>query len=198
MTFLYGTNMECLYSMPAAGWTLAATGSKVINTAATSNPFQLPALGNIWTPAQMQGRGLYIRANGGYDLATGTGTQNTMLLCLDTTLATPAASSVTLATTGAATWPNGTTGAWDMSIWMSCVSTGSTISTWYTMGQLTATGTQQTGAATTFLIGNSIAAGVPTAITVPTNQAAYVDLYANWASAPTAFVCSQFQIYGLN
>lgn len=184
--------------MPVAGWTLAATGSKVINTAATSNPFQLPALGNIWSPGNMVGKGLYFRADGGYDLATGTGTQNTMLLCLDPTLATPAAASETIATTGAATWPNGTTGAWDMSIWLSCVSVGSTISTWYGMGQLTVSGTQATGVATTFLMGNTIAAGVPAAFTIATNSAYYVDLYANWASAPTAMVCSQFQVYGIN
>lgn len=195
MTFLYGTNLECLFSLPAIGATLAATANTCVS--GTAPVFQLPALGNIWTPSQLQGKGLMILAAGGYDLSTGAGTQNTMRLTFDVAAATTAATSVTVATTGAATWPNGTTGIWEAQIWMNCVSTG-TVSTWYANGQLTAAGTQATAPCTTFLWGNSIAAGIPTAVTIPTTQPYYVDLYAQWASAPTAFVVSQYMIFGIN
>lgn len=198
MTFLFGTNTECVYSMPAIGATLAATALTCVSGTSSSNPpFTLPPLSTVWPVNSLAGRGLMIVAAGGYDLATGTGTQNTFRLAFDTSVATPAASSVTVATTGAATWPNGTTGIWEAQLWLNCVSTG-TVSTWYTNGQLTVSGTQATGVCTTFLWGNTLSAGIPAAVTIPTNQSYYMDLYAQWASAPTAFVCSQYIIFGLD
>ena len=46
MTFLYGTNMELLYSMPAIGPTITTTTAHTMMTgnSATNPPFLLPAL----------------------------------------------------------------------------------------------------------------------------------------------------------
>jgi hypothetical protein len=194
MTFIYGTNMELLYSMPAIGATLASTAATCISgTSATNGPFQLPALQNIWSPGNMVGKGLMLVAAGGYD--TGSAIANTMKFTFDTAIN---AFAGTIATTGAATWPTSTTGMWEAQVWMACVGSG-TASTWYSSGQLTVgPGSAETGSAATYMFGNNIAAGIPQPLTIPTTTSYLLDIYSTWASAPTAMACSQFFVFGLN
>jgi hypothetical protein len=197
LSFVYGTNVELLYSMPAIGATLAATAVTCVSgTSSSAAPFLMPSLQNIWSPSQMQGKSLMIVANGGYDVGSNTG--NKMSLILDSALATTAASSVTVASTGSNTFPTSTTGAWEIQLWMSCVSTG-TVSTWYPGGTMTCgPGSSNVTASSTFVWGSTITAGIPQVVTIPTTVPYYVDLYSQWATAPTAFVVSTFQVYAMN
>src|SRR5580658_5882800 len=100
MSFVYGTNVELLYSLPAIAVTVAsATANLLVSGSVTTGPApcQLPNLQNIWPVSQMPGKALMIMAAGGYDLATGSGTQNTLKLCFDSAIPTPLN---TMATTG--------------------------------------------------------------------------------------------------
>jgi hypothetical protein len=196
MTFVFGTNTELLYSMPVIGTSITSTSTVVCNTAATMGPFQLPALGNIWSIGNMVGKGLMIVASGGYDCAALN--SNTFRLQTDTAIATSAATSGLLCVTGAATAPLSTTGAWDLQVWMSCVSVVANTATFYVSGDLTYGAGNSNSATLYYNVGNSVTAGVPTATSLATNAAQYVDLWTTWATAPTAFVCSQFMVFGLN
>jgi hypothetical protein len=189
--------MELLYSMPAIGPTITTTTAHTMMTgnSATNPPFLLPALSSIWSPSSLVGKGLMILASGGYDIASSTPT--TMLLSMDTTSTTP---GVTVGATGSAAWAASTTGAWEIQVWLTCVSTG-TVSTWYSGGQLTCgPGNAETAAATalTYMFSNAITAGIPQPVTLTTNQAYFPEIYTTWATAPTAQVCSQFMIFGLD
>jgi hypothetical protein len=198
MTFLYGTNMELLYSLPAIGVTQSSSVATVLNTAATSPPFQLPALQNIWSLSALAGKGLMIVAAGGYDDASAN-TLTTLRLSLDSAAGTTATNIVAEAGfsnfTGAATW------AWETQTWLTCTGAiASTASTWYSNGTFTiGPGNNPTGTAQTIMWGQpAIAAGIPTAMTIPTQTAFFVDLVGQWQVSPTAMVCTQFLVFGLN
>lgn len=189
--------MELLYSLPAIGATQTSSVATCLNTAATAPPFQLPALQNIWSPSQITGKGIMIIAAGGYDIPANT--LSTFRLSLDTSSGVTAVNTV--ATLGAYSIATQTVGAWQAELFMTCTGvTSETASTWYSMGQLTiGPGSSPTGTASTLLWGQpSIAAGVPTAVTIPTNAAYYVNLVSQWQTTPTAMVCSQFLVFGLN
>src|SRR5580693_7734759 len=98
VTFVFGTNTELLYSMPVIGTSITSTSTVVCNTAATTTPFLLPALGNIWSISNMVGKGLMFIASGGYDCAALN--SNTLRLQTDSVIATSAASSGLLCVTG--------------------------------------------------------------------------------------------------
>lgn len=201
MTFLYGTNMELLYSMPVIGASVGAASAKTLISGNTSTnpPFLLPPLTNIWSPANLQGRGLMVVASGGYDI--GAANNMEMILALDTTAGTGAANSVTLATMGLCTVSTTAVGLWEAQCWVSFVSTG-TVATGYVNGTFTSgVGSTETGVSTalTYMWGQpTVSAGIPTAITVPTAQSFYVDLYSQFTANPTQMVCTQFMIFGLN
>lgn len=201
MTFLYGTNMELLYSMPVVGATQSASARTLISgNSSTNPPFQLPALTNIWSPGSLQGKGLMVVASGGYDVG---GNSVSTTLAFDVAAGTGAATSVTPATMGLCTLPTSTSGAWEAQVWLNCVGTG-TVSTWYANGTFTVgPGSAETGSAAatalTFMWGQpAIVAGVPTGISIPVAQAYYVDLYSSFTANPTAMVCTQFMVFGLN
>jgi hypothetical protein len=190
LTFLYGTNMELLYSMPAVGATQTGSAATVINTAATCPPFQLPALQNIWSLGGMSGKGLMIVAAGGYDV--GANTLTTLKLSFDTVVST---SLNTMGTSGAVALASTTTGAWQAQIWMTCTGIASeTASTWESIGD----GIIGPSTGTAFMWNSAVVAGVPTPVTLPTQTAFYTDLYTQWQVNPTAVVCSQFMVFGLN
>lgn len=195
MTFLFGTNMELLYSMPASGTTItSAIKSLATGNTATNPPFQLPAFQNIWPVSALVGRGLMFMASGGFDIASTTPT--TLTLTLDGTAATQGL--YTVATTGSAAWTTTAVGMWEAQAWMTCVSTG-TVSTWYSSGQLTVgPSSAETSTAITYMWGGNVNAGIPQPVTIPTNTPLYPEIYATWATAPTAFVCTQFMIFGLD
>lgn len=197
MTFLYGTNAELLYSLPAIGATQTSSVATLLNTAATSPPFQLPALNNIWSPSSLPGKGLMFMAAGGYDV--GANTLTTLRLSLDTAVGTTASNIIG----EVASFPVGslTTGAWEAQLWLTCAGvTSSSVSSWYASGQLTiGGGSDEATTAQTLMWGQpAISAGIPTAISLTLGTAYYTDLVAQWQTTPTAMVCTQFLCFGLN
>jgi len=194
MSFVYGTNCELLFSMPAIGASITGTGKSIITgTSATSTPFQMPALQSIWSPSQMPGKAIHIEAAGGYDIASGT---NTMQLSLDSAVNTQ---SFILAATGAVTWPVSSTGFWQLEFDLTCTAAGLTTSTWYSAGNLViGAGNAPTtfGSAVTF--SNTVTAGIPQPNTIPNNISYYPEIYVTWSAGPTACVCTQFQVWALN
>jgi hypothetical protein len=203
MTFLYGTNMELLYSLPAIGFTNATTTITCINTAATIAPYQMPALGNIWTPSSLVGKGLMFVFSGGYNTTAGANAMS-LQFDLDLALATTAASSATMATCGLCTVPTSSAGVWQAQAWATCVGASGTLSTWYVMGDVfMGVGNNETGAASTvntstfMWSGPAVALGVPSAVTIPTNVGLFPGLYSKFASAATV-TTTQELIFGIN
>lgn len=196
MTFLYGTNMELLYSMPAIGVTQSSSVATVLNTAATSPPFQLPALANIWSPSSLTGKGLLFVAGGGYSTATNTLT--TLRLSLDSAVGTTATNTVAATGALAAAGLAASAGAWELQCWMTCVGiSGETSSSWYATGQLQFASSSSATAAS-FAFGNTISNGTPQTTVIPIQAAYYTDLVAQWQISPGAMICSQFMVFGLD
>lgn len=200
MTFLYGTNEECIYSMPAIGVTQTSSALTCLNTAPTAPPLQLPALQNIWSPGNITGRAFKIMAAGGFDLI-GANTLTTLRLSFDTASGTTANNTVaaTGALSGNAFGAANSAGAWQLLIWMTCTGISSeTLSTWFAGGQLQFSGTMTTGVATSYGFGNTITNGVPQTFTLPLQTPLFPNLCAQWQTTVTAMVCSQFIVCGLN
>jgi|ERR1700722_1917276 len=202
MTFLYGTNMELLYSQPAIAATIATTTSTCINTAATINPYQLPALQNIWSPGSMVGKGLMFLFAGGYN-DTAAVESLSLTLALDSVIATPAASSVTVTTMGLCTVPTSATGLWEAQCWLSCVSVSNTASTWYMNGQVTVgPGNAEAALSTAFTYmwgGPTVTLGVPSPVTIATTIGYFPDLYSKWlGNGGCTIATTQMLVFGLN
>jgi hypothetical protein len=137
-------------------------------------------------------------AAGGVD--SGANTLTTLRLSFDAASGTTA--NNTIAATGALTAPftgSVTTGAWEMQVWMSCVGVSSELtSNWYAQGQLQISPTAATGVADSYAFGNTITAGIPQAIAMSNATSYFVNLCAQWQVNPTAMVCSQFMVFGLD
>lgn len=198
MTFVYGTQMELLYCMPAVGATKTTTAVQVVSGTTTGAPaFQLPALQNLWSPANMAGKGLKFVARGTSD---NTAVANTLAIGVNTAQGT-APTAIVLASTGATVWPSSTIAAWEMECDSTCIASTNASSTWVTAGVLTV-GSGNNGstptAATAFMVGGANTLGVPSGVVLVPTTSYFVELTSLWATAPTAFVCSQFMIYGMN
>lgn len=194
MSFVYGTNAELLYSMPAAGASIAATTKQIISATTTTNPpFFLPPLYNIWSPSQMAGKALHFEASGGYDI---TAANVTMQLYFDVGFS---AATTLVAATGAAAWAAQTTGAWNMSLDMTCVSSGMSVSTWYSAGAIiTGPGSAATTPGSAFSFGNTVVAGIPQTVTLVPATSYCPELYVTVSAGNTAFICTQMQVWALN
>lgn len=200
MTFIYGTNVELLYSLPAIGATQSSSVATVLNSAATSPVLQLPALQNIWSPSQMTGKGFKIVAAGGYDISAAN-TLTTLRVSFDTAEGTTATNTVASvgALSGNAFGAAATTGVWQAECWMACVGiTSNTASSWFAQGQCQFSGTAATGVATSYGFGNTVTAGVPQTFTLGLTTPYWVNLVAQWQASPVAMVCSEFMVLGLN
>ena len=197
MTFLYGTNVECLYSMPALAATVA-TATKQIASGTTSTCPQcvLPPLQNIWPVSQMPGKAFRISGRGGYDYGSATG----VLFQLYADTGFSGATNL-LAATASVTCPTSALGSWEFDIDMTCVGSGNNSgggtaqSTWYTSGHLlVGTGTSATAA----MMGATVTTGVPQTVVLACNSVYTMALYVTPATAPTSFGMSQFLVYGVN
>lgn len=206
MTFLYGTNMELLYNQAAISATFSTTVLTCINTAATILPYQLPALQNIWSSSNMVGKGLMFIAGGGYD-CTAAAESLSIQLAFDSAVATPAASSVTVASIGLCTVPTTNVGQWQAQVWLNCVSASGTASTWYSNGDIVMgvgnneSGLVPTSIATTAYMWSGLAntTGVPGAVTLSAVTSYFPDLYSKWLGAGGCTITTtQFMCFGLN
>lgn len=190
----FGT--EVLYQMPAVGATKTTTTQSLVSGNASGNPaYQLPALASIWSPDKLQGKSLHIQAGGTYDAGAVT---NTMVLAYDPTQATI---GTTIAATGAFTIPSTTTGSWLMDLWLDCISVGNNTSGWSTSGSIKYGASNNAGAtaSTEVMMGGAQTLGVPTSLALATSASiGYIELWSTFGTAPTAFVCSSYKIFGLN
>lgn len=195
MTFLFGTNTELLYSMPALAGTIATTSKAIISgTTATCPPCVVPPLQNIWPLSQMVGKAFHFEGGGGYDY----GTAETVTLQLYADTAFSGATNL-LAATAAFTFPSTTIGSWQFAVDLTCTavgnSAGTASSTWYSTGTIVAgSGT----VASAGMFSNTITAGVPQSITLSCASVYTFALYATPGLGPTSFGMSQFLVYGMN
>jgi hypothetical protein len=199
MSFVYGTNAELLYSMPASGASIAVATKQIVSATTTTNPpFYMPPLQNIWPVSQMPGKALHFMAAGGYDVSANT---NIMALTLDSAFST---TTYTLGATGAATWAASTTGFWQLELDLTCVAAGynstfNGFSVWYSGGNITlGPANAPTGFGSAITFSNTVTAGIPQPNTIPTATSYAPTLYTTWGGSPTAFVCTQYQVWALN
>jgi hypothetical protein len=182
--------------MPAVGATKTTTTASLVSGNAAGNPaYQLPALVSIWPPNELPGKSLLFWANGTYDA---TAVTSQLFLTFDPTQGTQ---GTTIVSTGAFTVPSTTTGSWIMQALLTCTQAGNNTSNWMTSGSVTYGASNNAGAAagSEVMMGGAQTAGVPTALALATSATiGYIELWSTWGTAPTAFVCSQFLILGLN
>lgn len=209
MTFAYGTQMELLYSMPAAGASSSAPGaaSVVLTGNTTTNPaYKLPALRALWGMSQLPGKALRVIMRGTF--GTPASSPGTWLVGtgLNTTQATKPATTV-LAATGAFTpaSPNlslgATAGMWEMEYDITVQSAG-------TNAGATPAATVFASGVFTFGPGNNAATaagitlmvGSGSAITMDPTVEYWVEGYATFSTGPASTViqCQQLLVYGQN
>ena len=100
MSFITGTQMECLYAMPASGTAVTAAAATIMSgTTAANPPYGLPAGFFSQSPGNGPGKSLLIKGGGWYTVGT-TAVTNIIKIGLNTTQNT-AAIAVTLGATGA-------------------------------------------------------------------------------------------------
>lgn len=195
MSFVYGTNAELLYSMPAVGASVTVNTKQIVSATTTTNPpFFLPALYNIWSPSQMAGKALHFEASGGY--ATSGAANNTLQMYFDTGFS---AATTIISQTGAIAYGSITNGAWGFTVDMTCTASGLSVSTWQVSGNLfVGVGASTTTGATVFSFGNSVTTGVPTGVTLVPGTSYCPEIYTTFSANLTAMSCSQFQVWALN
>ena len=100
MSFITGTQMECLYAMPASGTAVTAAAATIMSgTTAANPPYGLQAGFFNQSPGNGPGKSLLIKGGGWYTVGT-TAVTNIIKIGLNTTQNT-AAIAVTLAASGA-------------------------------------------------------------------------------------------------
>src|SRR5499427_3981881 len=120
MSFTTGTQMECLYAMPASGVAVTAAAATILSgTTAANPPYGLPP-GFFGPPAATgPGKSLLIKGGGWYTVGS-TAVTNIIKIGLNTTQNT-AAIAVTLAATGAwTTVASQTNVAFDFEVLVTC------------------------------------------------------------------------------
>ena len=207
MSFLTGTQVECLYTMPASGAaTTAAVATVMSGTTAANPPYLLP--GGFFAPqcGTMPGKSLLIKGGGSWATPTATRTTN-FKIGFNTTAGT-GTPAILLGSTGTLTTAITTaTGAWDFELLVTCTVQGSAAGGgslnavgWveYGIANNAATGTFATygnNNAQRFLIGTP-----QTPVTFTTTTAYYVECSNTWdatTNAPT-ITLTNFYVFGLN
>ena len=100
MSFITGTQVECLYAMPASGTAVTAAAATIMSgTTAANPPYGLPAGFFAQAPGNGPGKSLLIKGGGWYTVGT-TAVTDIIKIGLNTTQNT-ASIAVTLGATGA-------------------------------------------------------------------------------------------------
>ncbi len=207
MSFITGTQMELLYSMPASGASSSAPGaaSVILSGNTTTNPgYQLPALSSMWPLSQFPGKALGVRARGIF--GTPASSPGTWLIgCgLNTTQATKPTATV-LAATGAFTPASPilsiSNGEWelefDITVQSAGTNAGAAPNANVITGGLLSLGAGNNAATTgisAFMVGSASAISIN-----PTTQY-WIELYATFSTGPasTQIQCNQFEVFGYN
>jgi hypothetical protein len=208
MSFYSGTQMECLYAMPAKGAAVTAAASTVMTqanagTAAGGDAYILP--GGFFSGAQA--RSLLIKGGGIWSVGA---TAVTMLFTwnLDTTAGTALAGGL-LGSTGAITTVLSTSGLFDFELLVTCTQHGVSAGVLQTIGWVdvatvatpnSPTTTLEafgTTSSTNRLLVGGVAAGLAS---VNTQQQYFVEMFNTWSAVTNApsMTLTNFYVFGLN
>ncbi len=207
MSFLYGTQVECLYAMPATGPTVTAAAATIMSgTTAANPPYGLPPGFFSQVSGGGPGKSLLIKGGGRYTVGT-TAVTDIIKIGLNTTQNT-AAIAVTLGATGAwTTVISQTDVAFAFELMVTCTVPGKA----GTNGSFNCVGTlligQANNAATPTLQTVGAQWATPVMIGAPQTAAAfdptvtqYVEVSNQWnvtTGAPT-ITLTNYMIFGLN
>jgi len=212
MSFLYGTQVECLYAMPAKGAAMVAASSTVMTqanagTAAGGGAYQLPA--NFFSAPSTGGPGRSILVKGGgYASVGGTADTLTLTCNLDTTAGTALAGGL-IGGTGAITPVISVSYLFEFEIMVTCTAAGVSAGVLQTIGHLnmgqTATPNAQAPTLGTWAAASSMntisLGGVNAGLaSFNTQQAYFVEFFGAWSAttgAPSATL-TNFYVFGLN
>jgi hypothetical protein len=191
MSFTTATQTEALSASSANGSAYStSTTPTLINPAAASA--YLPA--NFWLPTYGIAKAVLVKAWG---VLSTTSTPNlTFELLANTTQGTRNSSGI-VATTGAVAQASSVTNVyWDLEVYLSCASTGGS-------GTVLAIGSANVQTATTAtqkMRMSSSTANPNTALTLSTQSAYYLELFATWGtnSASNTITCYGLTALGLN
>lgn len=191
MSFTTATQTEALSASSANGSAYStSTTPTLLNPAAASA--YLPA--NFWLPTYGVSKAVLVKAWG---VLSDTSTPNLTIEVLANTTQGTRNSSGIIATTGAVAQASGVTNVyWDLEVYLSCASTGGS-------GTILAIGSFNVQTATTAtqkIRCSSSSANPNTALTLSTQSAYYLELFATWGtnSASNTITCYGFTALGLN
>jgi len=205
MSFLTGTQAECLYSMPASGQAVTAAAITVMSGNTAANPaFLLP--GGFFNPMEGTKPGKALLLKGGGSWATPTAARTTVFTAaMDATQGT---AGITLGKTGTLTSViTSATAAFDFELMLTLTAQG----VGATAGTLNALGWVEYGIANNAAAGtfgtygannaSRFMIGTPqTAVTFNTLTPYYLELFNTWdavTNAPT-ITLTNFYVFGLN
>jgi hypothetical protein len=191
MSWTTGTQTEYLGASSANGAALASsTTPTLINPSAASA--YLPA--NFWLPTYGINKAVVAKAWG---VLSTTSTPNlTMELLANTTQGTRNSSGIIATTTATAQASSVTNVFWDLEVYLSCAATGSS----GTFPAIGAFNVQTATTATQRIRMSSSTANPNTALTLSTQSAYYLELFATWGtnSASNTITCYGFSVIGAN
>ena len=207
MSFVTGTQVECLYAMPASGAAVTAAVATVMSgTTAANPPYALPA--NFFSPQGGTGPGKSLLIKGGGSWATPTAARTTNFQIGFNTTAGTGAIALPFGKTGTLTTVITTaTAAFDFEVLVTCTVQG----VGATAGSLNAVGWVEYGIANNAATGtfgtysannaSRFLIGTPqTAVTFNTLTSYYIECSNTWdatTNAPT-ITLTNFLIFGLN
>jgi hypothetical protein len=209
MSFLTGTQVECLYSMPASGAATTAAAATVISgTTAANPPYGIPAGYFTMQEGTKPGKAIYIKGGGWFSVGS-TAVTDIIQVGFNTT-ANTGAIAVPLKTGTLTTLASQTNCEFMFEVWatMTAQGVGATATTVNAIGKFeignannAATGTFGTTAATSTAQIYGYMIGTPqTALTFDNSVKQYVEVSNTWSvvtGAPT-ITLTNFYIFGLN
>jgi hypothetical protein len=209
MSFLTGTQVECLYAMPASGAaTTAAAATVMSGTTAANPPYALPAGFFSMQSGTTPGKSLYIKGGGWFTVGA-TAVTDIIQVGFNTT-ANAGAIAVPLKTGTLTTLASQTSCEFMFEVWATATAlgVGATATTVNAIGKFeignannAATGTFGTTAATSTAQIYGYMIGTPqTALTFDNSVKQYVEISNTWSvvtGAPT-ITLTNFYVFGLN
>lgn len=211
MSGLTGTQVECLYAMPASGAATTAAAATVISgTTAANPPYLLP--GGFFNPqvGTTPGKSLFIKG-GGWLTVGSTAVTDVFQVGLNTAAGTGTPAIVLAKTAAFTTLINWTTAAFSFEVWatLTAQGVGATAGTLNTFGSVSfgaannlAVPTLGTmGISTTAALASTIMIGAPqTAVQFNTLTGYYVEVSNTWSATTGApsVTLTNFYIFGLN
>lgn len=206
MSFLYGTQVECLYSMPSAATAVVAAAQTILSKSSANAPYVLPANFFAQTSGNGAGKALILKGGGYFTVGT-TAVTDIFQVAFDNT---PGTFSTIIAETGTfTTLASIANGAFVFEVMITAQVMG-------TSGTLSAVGELKFGAAnnafagTIGTIGTSsttlsalpIMIGAPNAaVTAFNTQQSYaVELWNTWSvtTGAPSITLTNFYVFGLN